>query len=99
MSCPFSPDAAAGAAGRSTPDGSPAEVRHGDARLDFSAAMSYGDYLHLDQVLGAQHPLSPAHDEMLFIVQHQTSELWMKLMLHELRAAVAAVAADRKSVV
>ena len=57
--------------------------------------MSYGDYLHLDAVLGAQHPLSPAHDEMLFIVQHQTSELWMKLMLHELRAAVAAVASDR----
>ncbi len=95
MSCPFSPDDAAGAAGRSPPDGSPAEVRHEDARLDFSAAMSYGDYLHLDQVLGAQHPLSPAHDEMLFIVQHQTSELWMKLMLHELRAAVAAVAGDR----
>ncbi len=51
--------------------------------------MSYGDYLHLDAVLSAQHPLSPAHDEMLFIVQHQTSELWMKLMLHELTAAVA----------
>jgi tryptophan 2,3-dioxygenase len=46
-------------------------------------------------VLGAQKPLSPAHDEMLFIVQHQTSELWMKLMLHELRAAIAAVAADQ----
>jgi len=56
--------------------------------------MSYGDYLHLDAVLGAQHPLSPDHNEMLFIVQHQTSELWMKLMLHELRAAVAAIAAD-----
>ena len=47
--------------------------------------MSYGDYLHLDEVLGAQHPLSPEHNEMLFIVQHQTSELWMKLMLHELQ--------------
>jgi tryptophan 2,3-dioxygenase len=45
-------------------------------------------------VLGAQHPLSPDHNEMLFIVQHQTSELWMKLMLHELRASVAAIAAD-----
>jgi tryptophan 2,3-dioxygenase len=56
--------------------------------------MSYGDYLHLDQVLSAQHPLSPAHDEMLFIVQHQASELWMKLMLHELRAAIARIAAD-----
>ncbi|HSQ73214.1 MAG TPA: tryptophan 2,3-dioxygenase [Rubrivivax sp.] len=57
--------------------------------------MSYGDYLHLNAVLNAQHPLSPDHNEMLFIVQHQTSELWMKLMLHELRAAVAAIAADR----
>jgi len=56
--------------------------------------MSYGDYLHLDAVLDAQHPRSPDHNEMLFIVQHQTSELWMKLMLHELRAAVASIAAD-----
>src|SRR5258705_11678509 len=57
------------------------------AQLDFSQDMSYGDYLHLDEVLGAQHPLSPDHNEMLFITQHQTSELWMKLMLHELKAA------------
>ena len=68
---------------------------HHGARLDFSAEMSYGDYLHLDAVLSAQHPLSPDHNEMLFIVQHQTSELWMKLMLHELHAAIAAIAADR----
>ncbi len=53
--------------------------------------MDYSDYLHLDEVLGAQHPLSPDHNELLFIVQHQTTELWMKLMLHELRAAIAAV--------
>ncbi len=65
------------------------------AQLDFSADMSYGDYLQLDQVLTAQKPLSPCHDEMLFIVQHQTSELWMKLMLHELHAATAHVAADQ----
>jgi tryptophan 2,3-dioxygenase len=65
------------------------------AKLDFSREMSYGDYLHLDAVLGAQHPLSPDHNEMLFIVQHQTSELWMKLMLHELAAAVAAIRADK----
>jgi tryptophan 2,3-dioxygenase len=58
------------------------------------AEMNYGDYLHLDTVLAAQHPLSPDHNEMLFIVQHQTSELWMKLMLHELRAAVARIASD-----
>ena len=74
-----------------------APARHEGAQLDFSQDMSYGDYLQLDALLGAQRPLSPAHDEMLFIVQHQTSELWMKLMLHELRAAVAAVAADRLS--
>ncbi|HYD94406.1 MAG TPA: tryptophan 2,3-dioxygenase [Noviherbaspirillum sp.] len=59
---------------------------HG-AKMDFSQTMSYGDYLGLDQVLTAQHPRSPDHNEMLFIVQHQTSELWMKLMLHELHAA------------
>ncbi len=64
------------------------------AKLDFSRDMSYSDYLHLDAVLNAQHPLSPAHDEMLFIVQHQTSELWMKLMLHELSAAIASIARD-----
>ncbi len=56
--------------------------------------MDYGDYLHLEQVLSAQHPRSPDHNEMLFIVQHQTSELWMKLMLHELAAAIAKVAGD-----
>ena len=64
------------------------------AQLDFSRDMSYTDYLHLDAVLGAQHPLSPDHNEMLFIVQHQTSELWMKLMLHELGAAIRCVAGD-----
>jgi tryptophan 2,3-dioxygenase len=69
-------------------------VREERAQLDFSHDMSYGDYLQLDAVLNAQKPLSPAHDEMLFIVQHQTSELWMKLMLHELHAAVAHIARD-----
>jgi len=56
--------------------------------------MNYSDYLQLDAVLNAQRPRSPDHNEMLFIVQHQTSELWMKLMLHELRAAIGAVARD-----
>ncbi len=65
------------------------------ARLDFSKDMSYGDYLHLDELLSAQHPISPEHNEMLFIVQHQTSELWMKLMLHELRGALNNLAQDR----
>ncbi|MBL8280078.1 MAG: tryptophan 2,3-dioxygenase [Pelomonas sp.] len=70
-------------------------IEHHGAQLDFSRDMSYGDYLQLDAILNAQKPLSPDHNEMLFIVQHQTSELWMKLMLHELQAAVANVAADR----
>ncbi len=70
-------------------------VRDEGAKLDFTRDMSYGDYLHLDQVLTAQHPLSPDHNEMLFIVQHQTSELWMKLMLHELRAAIGHIARDQ----
>ena len=60
-----------------------------------AVAMDYGDYLHLDEVLQAQHPLSPDHNELLFIIQHQTSELWMKLMLHELRAAIRHVADDQ----
>ncbi|MRD47786.1 tryptophan 2,3-dioxygenase [Caenimonas koreensis DSM 17982] len=64
------------------------------AQLDFSRSMSYGDYLQLGAILNAQKPLSPDHNEMLFIIQHQTSELWMKLMLHELAAAIAAVASD-----
>jgi tryptophan 2,3-dioxygenase len=66
---------------------------HG-AQMDFSRTMSYGDYLGLDQILSAQHPLSPNHNEMLFIIQHQTSELWIKLMLHELQAVRAHIRAD-----
>ncbi|MAX72745.1 MAG: tryptophan 2,3-dioxygenase [Nioella sp.] len=64
------------------------------AETDFSSRMSYGDYLRIDQILDAQHPVSDAPDEMLFIIQHQTSELWMKLMLHELGAARDAIGAD-----
>ena len=71
------------------------DAGHHGARLDYASTMSYGDYLQLDAVLGAQHPRSPSHDEMLFIVQHQTSELWMKLALHELRAARLAIGEDR----
>jgi tryptophan 2,3-dioxygenase len=63
-------------------------------QLDFSQSMSYGDYLQLDAILNAQKPLSPDHNEMLFIVQHQTSELWMKLMLHELKAAIQHIEQD-----
>ncbi len=63
---------------------------------DFSRSMSYGDYLALDQLLSAQHPRSqPAqHDELLFIIQHQTSELWLKLMVHELRSARSLLVTD-----
>jgi tryptophan 2,3-dioxygenase len=73
----------------------PHDIVHAEgAQLDFSRDMSYGDYLQLDAILGAQKPLSPEHNEMLFIIQHQTSELWMKLMLHELGAAIGHVARD-----
>ena len=61
---------------------------------DFGTRMSYGDYLDLDRLLNAQHPLSTAHDELLFIIQHQTSELWMHLVVHELRSARALIAGD-----
>ena len=95
MSCPYphnltpDPDDAA----RKT--ASPGQIADDEmAQLDFSDSMSYGDYLQLDAILGAQKLLSPAHDEMLFIIQHQTSELWMKLMLHELNAARESVKAD-----
>lgn len=63
------------------------------AVTDFSDRMSYSDYLGLDAILTAQHPRSDAHDELLFIIQHQTSELWMQLALHELNAARSALIA------
>jgi tryptophan 2,3-dioxygenase len=66
---------------------------HG-AHWDLGESLSYGDYLHLDKLLGAQAPLSGQHDEMLFIVMHQASELWMKLCIHELRAAIAQIRQD-----
>src|SRR5687767_661248 len=61
---------------------------------DLSEATDYGGYLQLDRLLSAQRPLSDHHDETLFIIQHQTSELWMKLVVHELRAAVRHVKND-----
>ena len=63
---------------------------------DLSGRMTYGGYLRLDRLLSAQQPLSqpPHHDELLFIVQHQVSELWLKLMIHELRAAIAHLRRD-----
>ena len=65
------------------------------AQMSFDGRMSYGDYLQIDRILTAQKPLSGAHDEMLFIIQHQTSELWMRLALHELDAARRAIAEGR----
>ena len=67
-----------------------------EVQRDFSRSMSYGDYLALDVLLSAQHPRSepPQHDELLFIVQHQTSELWLKLLLHELRSARTLLTSD-----
>src|SRR2546423_1859463 len=64
---------------------------------DFRDRMTYSGYLQLHLLLGAQKPLSspPHHDEMLFIIQHQTSELWFKLILHELRAAIASIQRDQ----
>jgi tryptophan 2,3-dioxygenase len=65
-----------------------------EAHTDFAGAMSYGDYLQLDTLLGAQQPRSDSHDEMLFIIIHQATELWMKLTLHELDAARRLITAD-----
>ncbi len=63
---------------------------------DLSGRLTYSGYLHLERVLNAQHPLSnpPHHDEMLFVIQHQTSELWMKLIIHELREAIRCLKRD-----
>ncbi|NBX14615.1 MAG: tryptophan 2,3-dioxygenase [Betaproteobacteria bacterium] len=87
--CPFQSES-----GQAEVDSTATSQVQDDALLDFSQRMSYGDYLHLDEILNAQHPRSPDHNEMLFIVQHQTSELWMKLMLHELQAAMSCMAQD-----
>lgn len=65
-----------------------------NAHTDFKGSMSYGDYLQLDTLLTAQKPVSDAHDELLFITIHQASELWMKLAIHELRAAREAIRQD-----
>ncbi|MBL9047876.1 MAG: tryptophan 2,3-dioxygenase [Tabrizicola sp.] len=64
------------------------------AQMAFDGRMSYGDYLKIDQILGAQSPISTAHDELLFIIQHQTSELWMRLALHEMDEIRRKIAGD-----
>ena len=83
MSCPYSIN----------PNQSASISNHRDVEesihTDFKDDMSYGDYLNLEKVLSAQHPLSDQHDEMLFIVIHQASELWIKLAGHELTEAIS----------
>jgi tryptophan 2,3-dioxygenase len=71
--------------------GKPHDPSGEGAQMSFDGRMSYSDYLHLERVLNAQEPLSDAHDELLFIIQHQTSELWMKLAIHEIRATIKAI--------
>src|SRR5262245_40828950 len=61
---------------------------------DLGTSQSYGEYLRLDRLRSAQQPASKHHDEMLFIVIHQATELWLKLCLHELNAAVDCIRAD-----
>ncbi len=70
-----------------------AQIAEG-AHTDFSEDMSYGDYLDLPKLLGAQNALTTRHDEMLFIIMHQTAELWMKLVIHELGAAMEQIRRD-----
>lgn len=68
----------------------------GGVHRDLASTMTYGNYLDLENLLGSQHPVSRPehHDELLFIIQHQTSELWMKLLIHELQPALKHIAAD-----
>jgi tryptophan 2,3-dioxygenase len=74
--------------------GSHVDVREEGIHWDLGQSISYGEYLGLDRLLDAQRPRSAEHDEMLFIVMHQTSELWMKLCLHELAAAIDHIRRD-----
>ena len=73
----------------------PYDPAHEGAQMTFDGRMSYGDYLQIDTLLTAQKPLTAKHDEMLFIIQHQTSELWMRLAVHELVAARQALREGR----
>ena len=78
-----------------TPTRTSATVEEGVTR-DLRGRQTYAGYLDLERLLGAQHPLSEPehHDELLFIIQHQTSELWMRLIIHELDAVLRCLAAD-----
>lgn len=92
MSCPYMSG--------NNPDNSQKNNSNNDSdtdgvQMDFKDRMSYGDYLQLDSLLNSQKPLSTAHDEMLFIVQHQTSELWLKLAIHEMQAILQEIKQDK----
>lgn len=90
--CPFNPDVEPDTETISDTGFNP---ESDGAQMSFDGRMSYGDYLQIDRILTAQHCRTDAHDEMLFIIQHQTSELWMRLALHELNAARTAIAAGQ----
>ena len=77
-----------------TMPGKPYDPAQDGAQMAFDGRMSHADYLGLERLLGAQAPLTDAHDELLFIVQHQTSELWMKLAIHEISAAMRCIRND-----
>ncbi len=77
-----------------TKDFNDMQIMPDGAHQDFKSEMSYGDYLGLDQILSAQHPVTGEHDEPLFILIHQATEIWMKLIIHEIGAAQKLIAAD-----
>src|ERR1700692_3390347 len=80
---------------RTTPQIKPfVDLSDEEVHWELGESLSYSQYLNLDKLLNAQHPLSYQHDEMLFIIIHQVSELWMKLCLHELNATVDCVRRD-----
>ncbi|MCW5775583.1 MAG: hypothetical protein KIS87_03940, partial [Phycisphaeraceae bacterium] len=78
------------------PSDQPGPPQREDMTTDLEGRLDYAGYLSLDTLLSAQRPLSspPHHDELLFIIQHQTTELWFKLIIHELRAAIEHVRRD-----
>ncbi len=90
---PSEPEAQPGAAASEA--AARVELADEDVHWDLGGSLSYGQYLRLDRLLDAQQPLSGEHDEMLFIIVHQVSELWMRLMLHELHGAIECVRRDR----
>jgi tryptophan 2,3-dioxygenase len=75
-------------------DNTPSGRFEADIHVDLAGKLTYGEYLHLDQLLAAQRPLTPEHDELLFIIIHHVQELWLKLVTHEIEAAIACLRGD-----